>query len=120
MRIEGTIRPAGDGTGFSREAWRQLIGRRQEFRRRAPRRIRNPFTGGTVMTPQHEDSAEVLLNGHPVGDVWWSMSEEPLVCVSIEPSAMPLVLAWARELRGEFHRESWGIAEPGAASDRGT
>ena len=70
--------------------------------------------------PSNEDSAEVLLEGQPVGQVYWSMSDEPLVCVVVEPSAMPLVLEWAKELQGEFHKESWGIAEPGAAPDRST
>ena len=52
----------------------------------------------------------MILEGQPVGRVSWSMSEEPLVCVIVEQSAMPLVLEWAKELAGEFHKESWGIA----------
>jgi len=110
MRIEGTIRPTGDGIGFSREAWCQLVSRRPEFRRYPSRQCRNPFTGGTVTIPPHEDVAEVLLEGQPVGTVYWSMSDEPLVCLIVEQSAMPLVLEWAKELRGEFRKESWGIA----------
>ncbi len=119
MQIEGTIRPTGDGMGFCREAWCQLVSRRPEFRRYPSCQIRNPFTGGTVTLRPHEDSAEVLLGGRPVGKVHWSMSEEPLVWVSVEPSAMPLVLEWTRELGGEFHKESSGIAEPGDAPSRG-
>ena len=119
MRIEGTIRPTRDGTGFDREAWCRLVSRRPEFRRYLPRQIRNPFTGKSVTIQPRADGAEVLKEGHPVGNVSWSESDEPLVCVSVEPSAMSLVLEWAKELAGEFHRESWKTDEAGAASDHG-
>ncbi len=119
MRIEGTIRPTGDWTGFSREAWCQLVSRRPEFRRYPARQDRNPFTGGIWPHKPPDDVAEVLMGGRPVGDVYWSMSEEPLICVRIEPSAMPLVLEWAKELGGEFHKESWGTVEQDDATDRG-
>jgi hypothetical protein len=113
MRIEGAIRPIGSGLGFDREEWRQLVRRRPEFRRSALRQGRNPLTGGTMTFQPQEDTAEVLLEGSPVGTVYWSMNDEPLVCVSVEQSAMPMVLEWAKELHGEFQEESWGTADPG-------
>jgi hypothetical protein len=119
MRIEGSIRPTGDGAGFCREAWCQLVSRRPEFRRHLPRQIRNPFTGGPSTVAPREDCADVVLEGNSVGKAYWSMSEEPLVCVIVELSAMPLVLEWAKELQGEFQKESWGIAESDTAPDRG-
>jgi hypothetical protein len=107
-KIEGSIRPKPETVGFDREAWCQYISQRSEFRRSQPRLARNPFTGGgmTVSTP--DDVAEVLLENRMVGRVWWSMSEESLVNVSVESVAMPLVLEWARQLGGEFRAEHWG------------
>jgi hypothetical protein len=69
----------------------------------------------TVRPPA--DAAEVLLGGRSVGDVYWSMSEEPLVNVSIEPSALPMVLEWAVALGGEFRPDT--NTERGAPPDRG-
>ena len=109
MRIEGTIRPTREGMGFSREAWCQLVSRRSEFRRHPARQGRNPFTGGTMTIQPPDDVADVMLEGRSVGQVWWSVSEEPLVCVVVEPSAMPLVLEWAQELPGEFHQREENV-----------
>src|SRR5262245_9749800 len=106
MRIEGTIHPKGDGAGFNREAWCQLVGRRHEFRRHAPRQGRNPLTGKSMSIKATEDAAEVFVEDRLVGAVYWSMSEEPQVNVSVEPPAMPLVLEWAAALGGEFRPES--------------
>ena len=49
------------------------------------------------------DTAEVVLEGRSIGSVSWSMSEKPLVNVSIEPCGMPLVIEWTAALGGEFH-----------------
>jgi hypothetical protein len=117
MRIEGAILPIGDGVGFSLEAWCQLVESRPEFRRHPARQVRNPITGGAMTLRPPADAAEVLLGGRSVGNVYWSMSEEPLVNVSIEPSGLPLVLAWAAALGGEFRPDA--DAESGAAPDRG-
>jgi hypothetical protein len=111
MPIEGVIRPVGDGIEFTRESWRELIQRRSEFRRPPPQQGRNPFTGGATVFHPSPDAADVVLEGRPVGEVYWSMSEEPLVNVSVEPSAMPLVLEWAKELGGEFRPESPGTGQ---------
>src|SRR5262249_10148461 len=102
MRTEGTIYPSGHAAGFSREAWCQLLSRRPEFRRHPPRQARNPFTGEAMTVHPPEDAAEVVLDGRAVGEAYWSMSEEPLVNVSVEPAAMHLVSQWATELEGEF------------------
>jgi hypothetical protein len=107
MPIQGTIRPAVYGTGFSRKRWRELVNGRPEFRRYPSRQCRSPFNGRIVTIPSNEDRAEVIVGNQPVGKVYWSMSDEPLVCVMIDESAMPLVLEWAKELQGEFHEESW-------------
>jgi hypothetical protein len=117
MRIEGTIHPIGTGEGFTREAWCQLVGRRPEFRRHAPREARNPFSGCTMIVRSPEDAAEVLLGGRSVGEVFWSMSEEPLINVSVEPSALPLVLEWAAAIGGQYCPDTG--AERGPAPDRG-
>src|ERR1700686_1377204 len=79
MRIVGAIYPIADVTGFSREAWCQLVSVRPEFRRYPPRQSRNPFTGGMMTVRTTPDAAEVIFEGHTVGPVYWSMSEEPLV-----------------------------------------
>jgi len=93
MRIEGTIRPTGDRIGFSREAWCRLVSRRSEFRRYPPVQCPNPFKGGKIVTiPSKQDAAEVLLDGRPAGKAYWSMSEEPLVCVIVEEPAIPMVI----------------------------
>jgi hypothetical protein len=117
MRIKGAIHPTGDGAGFSRQAWCQLVGGRPEFRRHPSRQARNPFTGKTMTVRAPEDAAEVLLGGQAVGKVYWSMSEEPLVIVSIEPAALPLVLEWAAALGGEFRPEP--STEAGASPEHG-
>jgi hypothetical protein len=107
MRIEGVIVPTGDASGFTWEAWCTLVSRRPEFRRPSLRQVTNPFTRQPATVRPRPDIAEVLLEGRTVGDVWWSLSEEePLVNVSIEPSAMPMVLEWAAELGGKFQPAS--------------
>jgi hypothetical protein len=103
MRIEGVILPTGDASGVTWEAWCELVRRRPEFRRPPPRQVTDPFTRQPTTIWPRPDVAEVLLEGRPVGDVWWTMSEdEPLVNVSVEPSTLPMVLEWAAELGGEF------------------
>jgi hypothetical protein len=106
MRIEGTIRPTGKGSRFSRDSWCQLVSARPEFRPYPARQSRNPFTGETMTVQPPADAAEVVLEGRAVGEVYWSMSDEPLVNVSIEPPAMPLVLEWATALGGEYRPDS--------------
>lgn len=103
MRIEGAIYPTVAGSGFSREAWCRLVASRPEFRRHASRQARNPFTGETMTVHPPPDAAEVVWEGSVVGQVYWSMSEEPLIHVSVEPAALPLVREWATALAGEFH-----------------
>src|SRR5688572_20756537 len=102
VRIEGAIIPTNGNEPFTREAWCQLIRSRSELRSPAPARRRHPLTGEEVIIKATEDAAEVMLADRVVGAVFWSMSDEPLVNVGVEPSAMPLVLAWAAELGGEF------------------
>jgi hypothetical protein len=75
---------------------------RGEFRPLAPRQSRNPFSGETMTVYPPPGSAHVLVDGRSVGEVSWSTSEEALVNVSVEPSALPLVQEWAVELGGEF------------------
>jgi hypothetical protein len=107
MKIEGAIVPAGDGRGFSREAWCQLVGSRPELRRPASRQAPNPFAAGELMTMHPpEDAAEIMLEGRVAGAAGWSMSDEPLVNVSVEPAAMHFVKAWAESLGGEFVADS--------------
>ena len=108
MRIEGAIRPTGTHSGFGREAWLRLVGDRREFRPPRPRVTRNAFDGEEVTLRPTPDAAEVLLDGRVVGEVHWSMSEEPLVVVSVEPAAIPLVHEWAAALGGEFRTDSVG------------
>jgi hypothetical protein len=64
--------------------------------------------GKPMTLPRHPAEPDVVIDGRKLGSAWWSMSEEPLVNVSVEPSALPLVLEWAKELGGEFQQENWG------------
>jgi hypothetical protein len=102
MRIEGAIYPTVAGAGFNREAWCRLVASRPEFRRHASRQARNPFTGQAMTVHPSPDAAEVIVDGSVVGQVYWSMSEEPLINVSVEPAALPLVREWAAALGAEF------------------
>jgi hypothetical protein len=111
MRIEGAIVPIGTGEGFTREAWCQLVASRPEFRHSPGRAVRNPFGGGPVTLRASPDAAEVVLEGQPIGGVYWSMSDEPLVNVSIEPRGLILVAEWAAALGGIFRTDA--DAEPG-------
>lgn len=106
--IQGSIRPVGDATNFNRAAWLQYIDLRPEFRKRPARQARNPFTGQAMLLPSYDDTAEVLLDDRVVGKVWWSMSEEPLVNVQIDPAAMSLLREWEQEMGGKFVEEDWG------------
>ena len=106
MRTEGTIYPTSDAAGFNREAWCQLVNRRPEFRRHTPKQTRNPFTGEAMTVRPPEGAAEVVLDGRSVGEVYWSMSEEPLVNVRVEQSAVHLISEWATELGGEFRPDT--------------
>jgi hypothetical protein len=48
------------------------------------------------------DAAQIVVNGQTVGNVYWSMSDEPLVNVSVEPSGLAFVRECAALLAGEF------------------
>ena len=102
--VNGAIRPIAEGPGFSRHNWCEFVRRRAEFRRPAPQQARNPFTGESVTVRPTEDVAHVIHDGRKVGSVWWSMNEELLVNVEIEPGAITLVHEWASELGGEFNQ----------------
>jgi hypothetical protein len=118
MQVEGTIHPVRDAAGFTCEAWCQLVASRPEFRRYPPRQARNPFTGGMMTIRATPDAAEVIADGRAVGKVYWSMSDEPMVNVSIEPSALPLVREWAVSMGGEFRPDSpESSPEPGAPDE---
>jgi hypothetical protein len=106
MRIDGAIMPVGGGKGFSREAWRRLIGSRPELQRPASKQTRNPFTGEAMTVDPPEDAAEVMLEGRVVGEAYWSLSDDPLVNVSVDLAVIFLVTEWAAALGGEFHLDS--------------
>jgi hypothetical protein len=113
MQIEGAIHPVGDGAGLTRGAWCQLVTARPEFRRHPLRQARNSFTGGVMTVHPRPDAAEVVVDGRVVGQVYWSMSDEPLVNLTVESSALPLVREWAAALGGEFRQNS-----PGSSGER--
>lgn len=105
MQVEGEILPVGNGSRVNRDEWCRLIDSRPEFRRPQPREVINPFTQEPMVIRPTPDVAEVVVAGAVVGSVGWSMSEdEPLVNVSVDRSALPLVLQWAAELGGEFRK----------------
>jgi hypothetical protein len=107
MRVEGEIYPKSTATNFTREAWCQFIKSRPEFHRAPPIQCPNPFKPGELMTIRAApDVADVVVDGVSVGNVYYSMSDEPLVFVSIEPSAMRLVHEWVALLCGEFRPDS--------------
>ena len=107
-RITGVIRPIAGGNGFDFETWCRFISECTEFRRRPPKQFPNPFKRGEMaVAPSPRDSAEVVLEDRSVGQVYWSMSEEPLINVIVEPSAMPLVEEWAAAMGGVFRTEPW-------------
>lgn len=105
MRVEGAIVPAGEGSRVNRDAWCRLIDSCPELRRPQPRQAINPFTREPMVVWPSDDFAQVVIEGIAVGDVYWSMSDQPLINVSIERSALPLVLQWAAELGGEFRED---------------
>ena len=109
MQIEGVIRPVG-ASPFNRAGWCELVTRRPELRRPAPREIINPFTRKPTTVRATDDAAEILLGGNVIGHASWSMSEEPLVNVSIESAGLHLVREWAIDLHGEFVPTSSGSA----------
>jgi hypothetical protein len=102
IMILGQIKPIGNPDKFTRKAWCQFISCHADFRRHAPRESRNPFSGKAMHVTTTDDVAEVIAEGRKVGSAWWSMNDEPLVNVEIEPSFIPLAQMWAKELSGEF------------------
>jgi hypothetical protein len=105
MRIEGSIKPTGE-IMLDRAAWCDLINKRPELRRPAPREGVNPFTKKPTVYRPSDDAAEVVLDGDVIGSASWSQSDEPLVNVSVVPAGLPLVHEWAAELRGVFVADS--------------
>jgi hypothetical protein len=105
MAIEGSIRPAG-GVTFDRATWCRFIDTRPELRHPSPREIINPFTKKPTTVRPSDDAAEVVLDGSVIGSASWSMSDEPLVNVSVDPAGLPLVQEWASALRGVFVPDS--------------
>jgi hypothetical protein len=102
MRIEGAIYPLAGASAFNRQAWCQFIASRPEFRLPAPRPFINPFTREKEKLQARDDVAHVIQDARDVGMVHWSESEEALVNVSVESSAMDLVSECAAAMHGEF------------------
>lgn len=102
MRITGEIYPKDDSTSLTHEAWCQFVASRPEFRRHESTEARNPFSGETMIVHPPPGSAEVVLDGKAVGEVYWSMNEEPAVIVCVEQIAMPLVNEWAESFGAEY------------------
>ncbi len=117
MRIEGAIYPTKAWGNFSRDTWCQFVAGRPEFRRPPPRQIRNPFTGEAATVHPTPDVAEVVVAGRVLGQVYWSMSDEPLINISVEPPALSLVREWTAALGGEF-RPNRETPEGAPALDR--
>lgn len=105
VRIQGVIRPGQNTTVFDRASWCELVARRPEFHFSAPVPIKNPFTGEPMAILPREGDADIMLETVKVGRAYWSMSEESLVIVDIDPEALSLVREWVAELGGEFHEE---------------
>jgi hypothetical protein len=107
MRVEGAIVPAGDGSRVNRKAWCRHVDSRPELCRPQTRQAINPFTREPMVIRPRPDVADVVVDGSVVGEVSWSMSEDdPQINVSVERSALPLVLQWAAELGGEFREDA--------------
>jgi len=110
MRIEGAIYPLADASGFDRQAWCQFIANRPGFRLPAPRSSIH-----SLAKKKHSRRATTLRawfkNGRDVGMVHWSQSEEALVNLSVEPSAMDLASEWAAAMHGEFR--AYPLPPPG-------
>ena len=111
-RITGSIYPIEGNSGFVRAAWCQFVQSRDELRSppQSNRQIPNPFKRGEMipLPPPADDIAKVVLDGREVGSAYWSMSDEPLICVIVEALAKPLVQEWAAALGGVFREEDWG------------
>lgn len=106
MRVEGAIFPKVAARDFTRDVWCDLVATRPEFRRYPSVQRPNPFKPGELMTVRPSpDAAEVVIDGRAVGKVYWSMSDEELVIVSVEPAALEFVQQWAATLGGEFRPE---------------
>jgi hypothetical protein len=108
MIIQGTIRPSGDGSEFNRPAWCKFIASRPEFRRAAPRTVKDPITGETTTVNPPEDAAEVIIDGNAVGNVYWSSVQRGMIHLRVKPAALPLVKEWAEEMGGSFNWDSSG------------
>jgi hypothetical protein len=105
--VRGSIRAKSTETQLDRALWRQFIGSRPEFRRQLSISGVNPFSGTEMTVSPRADSAEVIMDNRPVGNVWWSMSDVPMVNISVQEIALPLVLECAKDLNAEFHAEDW-------------
>ena len=103
MQINGEILPDADSIGFTRERWCELVISRAEFKRPTPKDTTNPFTGEAMTVFPPEDAADVVFDGNVVGKVYWSMSDEPLINISIEVSKLDVVKEWATAMGGRFH-----------------
>ena len=53
-------------------------------------------------------AADVLIEGRHVGYMYWSLTEEPLIHVTVDPSAISYVRECASALGGEFRHEQLG------------
>jgi hypothetical protein len=106
MRIEGAVYSVGDPATFTKEAWCRFVETRPELRGYPTRQARNPFSGGMMDVRPMRDARDVVIEDRVIGEVYWSMSEEPLVNVSIEPCGLGLVTEWAAALGGEFRPDT--------------
>jgi hypothetical protein len=66
-----------------------------------------------VTVPAPEDIADVWLKEKVVGNAYWCMFQGPLVNLTVESIALPLVHQWAAALHASFIPDSADADQPG-------
>jgi hypothetical protein len=93
--------PSGPESKVDYESWCRLIALSPELQLLPAREIINPFTRRPSVVAPRPDTAWIIVDGVEVGSASWTMDEDdPLVNVSVERTALPLVQRWGAELGG--------------------
>ena len=102
MDFYGVIRAKVGGRPITYDGWCEFVRSRPELVRATPRTGRNPKTGEPMTIYPRQDGAKVVINGHEIGHVGWSLTGEDEVIFNGNPA---LIIPWAISIAVELDAE---------------
>ena len=88
MEFVGVIEAKADPPGIDRARWLAVLSSRDDLVPPRPRQAVNPLTGEPATVSAPETSAELIVDGAPVGLIEWSETEENFLVAWGDPAVV--------------------------------